>query len=69
MGSMLDLNMIQSAPIWPYVPTPSPLALALGLGMLIGIERERRRKEAALRTFAVAAPLGARSSPARCPAR
>ncbi|MGH7514864.1 MAG: MgtC/SapB family protein [Gemmatimonadales bacterium] len=59
MGSVLDLSMTQSAPIWPYVPTLSRLALALSLGMLIGIERERRRKEAGLRTFAFAALLGA----------
>jgi hypothetical protein len=30
MGSMLDLNLTRSAPIWPYVPTLSRLALALG---------------------------------------
>lgn len=30
MGSMLDLNMIQSAAIWPYVPTTSPARGARG---------------------------------------
>src|SRR5699024_1849546 len=44
---------------WPYLSTIIRLALALALGLFIGLERERRDKEAGLRTFGLAALMGA----------
>jgi uncharacterized membrane protein (DUF4010 family) len=44
---------------WPYLPTLIRLALALALGLFVGVERERRGKDSGLRTFGLAALLGA----------
>lgn len=44
---------------WPYTLILERLVLALAIGLLVGLERQRRGKDAGVRTFGLAALLGA----------